>query len=1358
MAISRFPIRPLAILVAFLLVISPVTPLVGAASDGDEPTPTGGALGEGSFTSVDQDDVIPIFTIFEGPEDDPFAQSVANMGDVDGDGVDDILVGSGWQYWREPFPEPKFGTAQNLLLGREDRAYNLSQLDEIGNGSSGWSQASERWVGDLNGDGHNDLVYNIALYILEDWDETGQIAYSSEDQYKLFVHYGTEDGFDDEPDMNITILPDDLDPNYTYFSWQFGGVGDANGDGYDDIFVVRYGTEVWTDGTKPPGSGGDPGNGGRADDPDEPPDKDPPEPWPEPNVTFIPPDFQLFYGSEDGLPSKPSWNGTPEMEERYWWLQGIHHADVNADGYSDTILASNTAPHIRVYHGQDEGMSLEPDMTVSFNTQFSYGWRLHAPVDFNGDEYDDVIIDYGLTEGLFDFVQYIYVFPGSELGIPTRPTEEYRLVLEDLSSDHSPRVVMADINGDGLDDVFVYARLMLRSGDSDEIRLQLHFNSGEGIPDDASWRHTYRTDWKVPQLNIADVGDFDADGYDDVVIPSPGEWVWWDDGTNEYSMGHLMIVNGGGIMDLMRPLTLREGPDLYAGYKAYNFRVNVNPTGLSVLPTKVQLNLDPNGADVTLEAGLMFGGSYFNTVTDPDGLVDLRSDLSDIVPDSDNNTIWVHFRVLFDWDWPHEDMCDAAVRTFVSNISTPFVSRDLFWVENDLDILGDLTASGSIQGDLEQGDWVRAGEEVTVSGPVVVYEGTTDVYPPSGVFDVVLMDNDGSHVKEANVAGQNISLTLTVDTASDPDENLTLTLQDLPGLATVVNQPRFQLGVDADLPIFTNAVPSADDWHSSSQVLVSITADDRPTSGVLSGSLEYSYSIDDGVTWTDWSTNGLETTSDGPMVDGLVLLTIPDGEDNFVRWRARDLVGNGPAISADLRIKVDTINVTYTDAFPDPNDWHTVVSVECGVTIRDMDGAGIQVSSIQYRVSHSNLSGYDDWQPWGVSLEDTQEISVSHLITMGDTPYNYVQWRAKDIAGNGYTTSPHYKVRVDTNPIVFDSFSPDVGPHGTSIIECAINVSDGVMGSGVLLASIDYRYHTGNEWSEWTSVGMEGVSAHNRFSVMVTFEDGENNRIQFRGSDLAGNGPSTSAEHYLTVDTTGPEFEVISPGPEEKQPGALVTVTVSVSDLISGINASAVQYRFGTEGSSSMGEWLTAQVSEVRPGTYTAQVPIEFAPGVDNLVQFRAADVLGNMAESLEGAIWVNRAPVADINSPSVDQVYRDNDLVTLNGTLSSDPDDDDLNYTWYIDLQVDPVGYGKVLETDLPVGIYNVTLVVTDDVGAEDTVSVQVTVEQYIPPSTESGGMTWWYLLALLLAILVVAGVIIYKRRQDQMEEWEEL
>jgi hypothetical protein len=1352
MAISRRPIRPFAMLIALMFLLAPISPMVGAAPGEGDPGDRPLGPGDGSLAADEDDDVIPIVTILDGPTEDPFAASVTNLGDVDGDGIDDMVVGGGYNYWKEREPFAPWGATQYLLSGREDRNYSAADLVEVGNGTSGWSQHSERWLGDVNGDGHADLVYRIdAFYILED----GEILdWSYEDQYKLFVHYGSADGFSDEPDTVIDILPTTTDPNITYVTFQFGGVGDVNGDGYNDVFVYRHGYEIWEERPPGTGSGGDPGNGGRGDAGEPPPDKDPDEPWPEPNVTVYPPDFQLFYGSEDGLPLEPSWNGTPELWERYWYLQGVHHADVNGDGYSDVVLASTSAPHIQVYHGSADGIGLEPDMTVTFNTQFSYGWRLHAPVNVDGDGYDDIIIDYGQAEGLFDYVQYLYYFPGSELGIPTKPETSYKLVLEDISSDHSPQLVMADINGDGLDDALVHARLQTSKDNSDEIRIQVHFNSGDGIPEDPSWQYRYVTDFTVPSLALGDRGDFDGDGYDDVVIPAPGEWIWWDDGASDYSMGHLLFVNGGGIMELMRPLTLREGPDLYAGYRSYTFRVNVNPTGLATLPTSVRLTLDPEGANVVLRAGLQMGGSFIEEESDPEDLVTLTSDLTDIIHDSDNNTIWVLFKVEFGWSWPHEDLCDARVGTMLNNITTPFLTRDLFRVENDLEFIGEVSASAAVQGALGEGDWVAGGETVTVSGPMIVYEGTMDVHPPSGAFTLVLEDDDGSRSTAAHVAGSNVSLALAVDAATDEDETLALTLDDLPGLATVVNGPAFALRVDGDVPTFRNAVPEPEDWHSSTLVLTSITADDGQTSGVLASSLEYAYSIDGGSTWSDWSTTNLETGSDGPWVEGMVLLTLPDGEDNFVRWRARDLVGNGPAVSADFRIRVDTINVTYTNPFPDPDAWHTQLDVDCGVTIRDEDGAGIEVASIQYRVSPANLSGYGEWQSWGVSTGDVQEISVSDLITMGDTAFNYVQWRAKDIAGNGYTTSPHYRVRVDITPIVIYDLFPDVGPHGTSELMCGANVTDGNLGSGVLLSSIEYRVFTDGEWSEWTSVGMTGVSKDNTFSVKATFADGENNRIQFRGSDVAGNGPTETAEHYLSVDTTGPEFGDISPGPEDKQSTPFVTVTVPVTDLIAGVNGSTVQYAYGTDGET--GEWMSATISR-QGATFTATAEIEFAPGMDNVVTFRAMDLLGNQAMSETVNVWVNRDPQAAISSPTTDGLYRENDPVTLNGTTSSDPDGDDLNYTWYSDMQAEPIGYGRVLDVDLPVGTYNVTLVVTDDVGAQDETSVLVTVDQYIPPSTETSSVIWWVLLVVVLAAISVAFFVMY-RRKSGFEEWEEV
>ena len=69
-----------------------------------------------------------------------------------------------------------------------------------------------------------------------------------------------------------------------------------------------------------------------------------------------------------------------------------------------------------------------------------------------------------------------------------------------------------------------------------------------------------------------------------------------------------------------------------------------------------------------------------------------------------------------------------------------------------------------------------------------------------------------------------------------------------------------------------------------------------------------------------------------------------------------------------------------------------------------------------------------------------------------------------------------------------------------------------------------------------------------------------------------------------------------------------------------------------------------------------------------------------------------------------------------------------------------------------------HLTLVVSDDMDVEDTSSVRVTVEEYVPPTTNIAGSMWWLVL-ILIAVIVVAVVVFYKRNQErQWDEWEEV
>jgi len=106
--------------------------------------------------------------------------------------------------------------------------------------------------------------------------------------------------------------------------------------------------------------------------------------------------------------------------------------------------------------------------------------------------------------------------------------------------------------------------------------------------------------------------------------------------------------------------------------------------------------------------------------------------------------------------------------------------------------------------------------------------------------------------------------------------------------------------------------------------------------------------------------------------------------------------------------------------------------------------------------------------------------------------------------------------------------------------------------------------------------------------------------------------------------------------------------------------------------------------------------------------------VSGDLCEILRTA--VNAAPVADAGpDQTVECSGSDGTPVTLDGSGSSDPNDDLLSYTW-----TGPFGIkmGKTVTVELPLGMHTITLTVEDGRGKSDTDTVDVAVIDSAPPS----------------------------------------
>src|SRR5262245_4143863 len=310
---------------------------------------------------------------------DEFGRSVAWVGDVNGDGYDDLLVGA-FRY-----PEIQSVGQAYLYFGGPAIDSVADLVITPPSGGSGWFGVSVAPAGDFNGDGYADFIIGAQQSGLEG---------------KAFIYYGG-------PSLDATqyfTLRGESTGLLTAFGASVGSAGDVNEDGFDDVIVGA----PWY-----PGGNNKPGRayvffGGA--DPDAVPDR-----------VFTGIGFYDQMGSTvggagdmngDGHPdvfaSAPNSNGgalragavyvwfggpafdaTPDLtllgSGTNGHLQSAANAgDVNADGFSDLIGTGRD--QVRVWFGGSPP-DVVPDLTLA---------RTYASVagagDVNGDGIDDFVV------------------------------------------------------------------------------------------------------------------------------------------------------------------------------------------------------------------------------------------------------------------------------------------------------------------------------------------------------------------------------------------------------------------------------------------------------------------------------------------------------------------------------------------------------------------------------------------------------------------------------------------------------------------------------------------------------------------------------------------------------------------------------------------------------------------------------------------------------------------------------------------------------------------------------------------------------------------------------------------------------
>ena len=461
--------------------------------------------------------------VINGVDGDDFSGgSVSGAGDINGDGVDDLIIGASGAD-----PNGENSGESYVVFGGAGGFSSSLELSSL-NGDNGFvingvdggdiSGGSVSGAGDINGDGVDDLIIGAFRA-----DPNGD--YSGES----YVVFGSTTGFSSSLELSSLngdngFVINGVDAR-DYSGFSVSGAGDINGDGVDDLIIGAF----------------------RAD----------------PNGDYSGESYVVF-GSTTGFSSSLELsslngdngfviNGVDARDYSGFSVSGA--GDINGDGVDDLIIGAFRADPNGDYSGESyvvfggaagfssslELSSLTGDNGFVINGVDGgdrSGYSVSGAGDINGDGVDDLIIGAYRASPNGDFSGESYVVFGGAGGFSSSLelsslTGDNGFVIKGVDADdRSGRSVSGagDINGDGVDDLIIGANRASPNGDFSG-ESYVVFGSAAGfssslelssLTGDNGFVINGVDDRDRSGDSVSGAGDINGDGVDDLIIGAFG--------------------------------------------------------------------------------------------------------------------------------------------------------------------------------------------------------------------------------------------------------------------------------------------------------------------------------------------------------------------------------------------------------------------------------------------------------------------------------------------------------------------------------------------------------------------------------------------------------------------------------------------------------------------------------------------------------------------------------------------------------------------------------------------------------------------------------------------------------------------